>query len=589
MGYSLFWVETLAAALLLMALVTAVSAHMNRRWHPAMLLAFVFLVSAAVAGNIASIVVRQEFGFPTVALVLVAFATWIFARSQRSLYRWYFPILSFLLVLSAAVVVNFFTSLLRFGHPYSWFWYTTSWSIGFALASPVIIFRGLRANKETGQPGGRDWSRARLVVASAAAVALAGITLSNMDLALRMQLATERVETGARLLSLRPAPVSDRDNAALIYQKAFEVMVAPEKMKPAWKGVFEDDFDPRSADLRRFLDSQAAALKFLRQAALKPDCVFEHDYSEGYEMRIPEVQSLKAGGTLLAADAVCRAALGDAQTAIADLNAVFGIVNHLKSQPFLISLIAASAAESEGARAFERVLAQSASSPQKGIESLPLKDLSFPPRPTFSQLLPRCLQIEEVAGVQVFLDLSYFDRSSDSGIFYPEIGGAAGAYFLSSVLYRVFLLPDDLATYRKELKTVRLAMDKPYEESVKTLNDSFDRQRFPGFLTRLLLPAANRILTAAARADATDQLVHAAKACVAYQENAKGKYPERLEDLVPKYLEKLPLDPFDGKPLRMKKGDKGLILYSVGPNLKDDGGIRAKGNIMEGDLVFQLP
>jgi hypothetical protein len=34
----------------------------------------------------------------------------------------------------------------------------------------------------------------------------------------------------------------------------------------------------------------------------------------------------------------------------------------------------------------------------------------------------------------------------------------------------------------------------------------------------------------------------------------------------------VPLDPWDGKPLRYKKLDKGYVIYSVGSDRKDDGG-----------------
>lgn len=589
MGYALFWVESLAAALFLTALVTAVSAHQPRRWNPWVGGAFLLLLLLATASTIASVVIRPEFGFLSVALILMALVTWGMARSTRGLFRWYFPCLAFLLILASACAIAGMTTLFSFGTHLvyiqeSWFWYVLCWTILFACAGAVIIVCGLRNKTETAKPVGYDWPRTRLALACAGAVALAGITLSNMDMALRMQLATERVETGARLLSLRPAPVSDRDNAALIYQKAFEVMLAPEKMKPAWKGIYDDSFNPQNPDLRKFLDSQAAALDLLRQAARKPGCVFDHDYSEGYEMRIPEVQSLRNGCSLLAADAVSKAAQGDNQTALADVNAIFGISSHLKSQPFFVGLLVAIAAESDGARAFEKVLELLASPPRKGIKPLNLAELSFPPGPTFSQLLPRCLQMEEIAGIGIFLDMSYFRKRGESSVFYNELG-AAGSWFLSSIIYRVFLLPDDLVAYRKELKTLRHTLDLPYQESIATMDNC---HRYEGVMTRLLLPACQRVRTAAAQGDAVDKLVQLAKASVLYRE-AKGKYPEKLDDLVPVYLAQVSIDPFDGKPLRMKKTDKGLVLYSVGPNLKDDGGTRAENNTMEGDIVFRLP
>jgi hypothetical protein len=55
-----------------------------------------------------------------------------------------------------------------------------------------------------------------------------------------------------------------------------------------------------------------------------------------------------------------------------------------------------------------------------------------------------------------------------------------------------------------------------------------------------------------------------------------GKLPERLEELVPKYMDKVPIDPFDGKPLRYKRLEKGYTIYSVGINQIDEGGIRGQ-------------
>lgn len=58
-----------------------------------------------------------------------------------------------------------------------------------------------------------------------------------------------------------------------------------------------------------------------------------------------------------------------------------------------------------------------------------------------------------------------------------------------------------------------------------------------------------------------------------------GRLPESLADLVPGVLDELPIDPYSGEPLVYRiaeAGDpsapRGFILYSVGPDLTDDGG-----------------
>lgn len=52
--------------------------------------------------------------------------------------------------------------------------------------------------------------------------------------------------------------------------------------------------------------------------------------------------------------------------------------------------------------------------------------------------------------------------------------------------------------------------------------------------------------------------------------NATGHYPTNLGELVPTYLSKIPIDAFDGKPLRYSQEKK--IIYSVGKNFIDEGG-----------------
>jgi hypothetical protein len=81
---------------------------------------------------------------------------------------------------------------------------------------------------------------------------------------------------------------------------------------------------------------------------------------------------------------------------------------------------------------------------------------------------------------------------------------------------------------------------------------------------------------------AQDALLSATLALRAYKLE-HGGYPERLQDLVPRYLTAVPSDPFDfGQPLRYRRSvsqawkkaadHAAYTLYSVGPDRKDDGG-----------------
>ncbi len=68
---------------------------------------------------------------------------------------------------------------------------------------------------------------------------------------------------------------------------------------------------------------------------------------------------------------------------------------------------------------------------------------------------------------------------------------------------------------------------------------------------------------------------------------AEGAYPDRLDALVPKYLATLPSDILSGATLKYRRNDQGgFLLYSVGWNERDDGGI--PGNTAaDGDWVWR--
>jgi hypothetical protein len=71
---------------------------------------------------------------------------------------------------------------------------------------------------------------------------------------------------------------------------------------------------------------------------------------------------------------------------------------------------------------------------------------------------------------------------------------------------------------------------------------------------------------------------------------ARGAWPKTLAELTPKLLKAVPLDPYDGKPLRYKAVPDGVIVYSIGPDRVDNGGKidRAKPTVAGTDIGYQL-
>ncbi len=69
-----------------------------------------------------------------------------------------------------------------------------------------------------------------------------------------------------------------------------------------------------------------------------------------------------------------------------------------------------------------------------------------------------------------------------------------------------------------------------------------------------------------------------------------GTWPTSWEQLIPKYLATVPIDPFTSKPLFLKLLPDGLVIYSVGSNGIDDGGSIARTAVNEPtlDIGFRL-
>jgi hypothetical protein len=71
---------------------------------------------------------------------------------------------------------------------------------------------------------------------------------------------------------------------------------------------------------------------------------------------------------------------------------------------------------------------------------------------------------------------------------------------------------------------------------------------------------------------------------------ANGGWPATLNALLPKFLPQQLKDPFDQQPLRYQKIEDGVVIYSIGGDLKDDQGRWARNNHQEkdGDIGFRL-
>ena len=103
------------------------------------------------------------------------------------------------------------------------------------------------------------------------------------------------------------------------------------------------------------------------------------------------------------------------------------------------------------------------------------------------------------------------------------------------------------------------------------------------------MPSLGRAFDLALRGKGRIRSARAALAAERYRID-HGQWPTDLGELVPGYLDAVPLDPFDDEPLRYLRNEEGIVVYSIGDDLTDDGGEleRAPSQNEAGDFGFTL-
>jgi len=132
---------------------------------------------------------------------------------------------------------------------------------------------------------------------------------------------------------------------------------------------------------------------------------------------------------------------------------------------------------------------------------------------------------------------------------------------------------------KQDLAKLVLDNEKP-KEAGKAVADALIA-KFP--------PTASRnVQKSFDRCQQMDRNLQVAFALAAYRSD-KGSYPAKLDDLAPKYLTSIPDDLFSGKSLIYRQTEKGYLLYSVGPNGKDDEGRSGEDDPAGDDIVVRMP
>lgn len=396
------------------------------------------------------------------------------------------------------------------------------------------------------------------------------------------------------LAEMAPPEVPPERNAAVLYEQAFAIMkMLPENTTRRMAELSEKKSPLQGADLEegRVLVAQTAdVLRLLREGAARPECRYpiRYDTEPTIATLLPELSHVRSGVRMLGLSFEVHLTDGRADAAAEDCLAAARLAKSARGEPFLISELVDIACNQLAQRQLEALLDRS---------ELPAETLArFAPMPSEAETRKRfqhTMQSELCMGIDAFRHIlsGRMDTWMLSDVKHPPLGGA-----LLTALTWVFrpVLAGDFASYIDDMSLYVELAGRPYREAHagwQTRADALVRNTgahpYSRAISRLLLPALSRAAGVFEHGFECEQMAAIAVALRRYRMDC-GQYPDALDALAPKYLAAVPADLFSGESLKYRKEGKGFLLYSVGLNGKDDGGVEPpKSSRDEGDIVWR--
>ncbi len=418
--------------------------------------------------------------------------------------------------------------------------------------------------------------------------------------------------------------IPDEENGAFLYRKAFELkdllaekyqdewQYMPHEGTVAWDEVPVDKkkrvvdlvlHDPDFARLYQLLEKACGMqCSFLTREEYK--AVLEGEKSEWYR----RLGKSRGCVRILATKAKFEAEKGEIDSALSTVLVNFRTSKRLSSEPFLLPQVLRLAVEGTVADNLEEVLNQGRGSTelyqslmdsirderkrnlmQHGLGGeIPLllpyfSDLRQAGETLSEENIRGRFEMEDRVRQMFGLDKEHFPHSAEL----TELLNALRKEGPEQFWYR-----EELIHFQTMSKLYSLA-GKPHwktaEELKQLRNELENMPGSRGFWTRLMLQSLLRLFDSEARLDAQLGTAELALAVKIYKVKHRF-YPSSLAQLVPEILPELPKDPYTGEDFAYNPRGMNILIYSVGPNLKDDGGTPREVTGWKGDydIVWKL-
>ncbi|MHB8996688.1 MAG: hypothetical protein ACYC63_15685 [Armatimonadota bacterium] len=399
----------------------------------------------------------------------------------------------------------------------------------------------------------------------------------------------------------KPRPAPDAENAAPDYMKLFGDLhfEPPRTERPEDKGLGRYKLTGRLGGTaepfglatrfgletalasRKMLESTevSQALAALDHASRKPYCVFPIPWEKGPQVMFPHLTQFRQGARLLAAQALLDAHDGDLPRALDRLAVAYRMADHVAQEPMLIQQFAAYAVRGIADRAAHDIIGP-ADIPAAAAASL--RNSLKPGR--MAEDFDTALRMEFMFGLDMFAhygpllpDVIAGYSGSEGSRNRPILFGILRPYLNLEEINYIRYMSASLEHYRLPARqTAAQPLPLPKPRGLGTA------------LAQILVPVFSKANAKRDQSLAQMRLLSVVLALKAHRRE-HGSYPATLIK-----LSSLPPteDPFSGKPFTYRRESGGFVLYSIGPNLKDDGGREPSepGKIAEeGDIVWNCP
>jgi hypothetical protein len=335
------------------------------------------------------------------------------------------------------------------------------------------------------------------------------------------------------------------------------------------------------SEAEAFLEKYERTRRLAHHAASLPgECRYPVAFEQGVGALLPHAQKLRSVVRLLALDLQVQVARGNTDAAVDSLDAMFAASESLAHQLTLVEHLVRIATQGVALHETLHVL-----------NTMPLSDeqlVRLQSRIESCDLpggLAHSMLGERAMGYHAFHHMSLNAAMGQGDV--PVGNAPDGTLTRPADLEKYLEILAELIDASRESFPAARQQAQSIDAKTKALatgGNPFERMKYQ--MTALVTPAAGASFDATARGIALRDLVRMAIAAQRYRLQT-GAWPAQAADLVPQYLSAVPVDPFDGQPLRFVVNADELLLYSIGKDGRDDGGSDPDGR-GEPDIAVRL-